>query len=311
MSINLRTLVMFCLPLAAAGFAPAGSAAEPAEADARFFEEQVRPVLAKHCYSCHGEDKQRGELRVDSLASLRNGGESGPALVPKKPDESLLVEAIRFESFEMPPSGQLAEKQIAAIVRWIKIGAPWPGHDDQVRQPVPASPKITDEDRAYWAFQPIRDPLPPQVEDDGWCRNDLDGFIYLALDREGLAPAKAASRRALIRRLCFDLTGLPPTPDQVEDFLADDHLSAYERLVDRLLESPRYGERWARHWLDLVRYAESDGFRQDAFRPHAWRYRDYVIRAFNEDKPYDRFVLEQLAGDEIAPHDTDALAASS
>ncbi len=288
-----------------------GAAAEPKAEQARFFEEQVRPLLVERCYSCHGEDKQRGDLRVDSLSGLMAGGESGPAIEPGKPQESLLVEAIRYESFEMPPTGKLPEQEIATLTRWVEIGAPWPGHEGAVRPPTPAGPKISDEDRAWWAFQPIADSQPPQVDDRGWCRNDVDRFIYQKLADEQLAPADQAERRALIRRLYFDLIGLPPAPEEVETFVADPADDAYERLVDRLLDSPRYGERWARHWLDLVRYAESDGYRQDAYRPYAWRYRDYVIRAFNEDKPYDRFVLEQLAGDEVAPHDLDALAATA
>jgi mono/diheme cytochrome c family protein len=301
------------LTLALAGFAtavPAALAAGPTDQQLRFFEEQVRPVLAEHCFKCHGDQAQRGELRVDSLSSLLSGGESGPAIEPGKPDESLLVEAIRYDSLEMPPDSQLDPAQIAAITKWIEIGSPWPGHDDSVRKPAAVKPKISDEDRAYWAFQPLRDP-PPPLDSDSRPRNDLDRFVLARLDAEGLTPAPEADRRTLARRLYFDLTGLPPSPEEVEAFVTDSAPKAYERLADRLLDSPRYGERWARHWLDLVRYAESDGFRQDAFRPHAWRYRDYVIGAFNDDKPYDRFILEQLAGDEIAPHDPQTLAATS
>ena len=284
--------------------------AESTDAEMRFFEERVRPVLAEHCYGCHGAEKQSGDLRVDSLAGMLAGGSSGAALIPGKPDESLLIEAIRYDSYEMPPDGQLPEEQIAAIERWVASGAAWPGHDAAVREPASLA-KITAEDRGYWAFQPIGDPSPPDVDGDDWCRNDVDRFLFRKLTDAGLRPAPPADRRTLIRRLTFDLTGLPPQPEQVVDFLADERPDAYERLVDRLLDTPAYGERWARHWLDLVRFAESDGYRQDAFRSHAWRYRDYVIRAFNEDKPYDRFVIEQLAGDEIAPHEPDALAATS
>ncbi len=286
-------------------------AAGPTDQEVRFFEEHVRPVLAEHCFKCHGPETQKGELRLDSRPSLLAGGESGPAIAPGKPGESLLVEAIRYESLEMPPDGKLAADQIASLTKWIEMGAPWPGHDGSVRQPAASKPKITDEDRAYWAFQPLRDDPPPTVSPDGWVRNDLDRFVLAKLHAEGLTPAAEAERRALIRRLYFDLAGLPPSPQEVDALRCRPAPDAYERLADRLLDSPRYGERWARHWLDLVRYAESDGFRQDAFRPHAWRYRDYVIRAFNEDKPYDRFILEQLAGDEIAPHDPETLAATS
>jgi mono/diheme cytochrome c family protein len=293
------------------GLSAVGWAAETVDQATRYFEEHVRPVLATRCFECHGEQKQSSDLRVDSLAGLLAGGASGPAIAPGKPNESLLVEAIRHESLEMPPTGKLPDEQIAAITRWIEMGAPWPEHDASVRKPAAPATKITDDDRAYWAFQPVRDPQPPAVADDGWCRNDLDRFISRKLTEEGLRPAPEASPAALVRRLYFDLLGLPPSPQEIDAFLADTAPDAYERLVDRLLDSPRHAERWARHWLDLVRYAESDGFRQDAYRPHAWRYRDYVIRSFNEDKPYDQFVAEQLAGDELAPHDPDALAATS
>lgn len=290
---------------------PAPAADKPSEAEqTRFFEQNVRPLLAEKCWKCHGEEKQRGGLRLDSLAAALKGGESGPAVVPGRPDESLLVEAINYASFEMPPDGKLSDEEIAALTMWIQRGAFWPNAALQPRHTGPAEPKITDADREHWAFQPVRRPEVPTVDDGGWCRNEIDQFIFQQLSAAGLTPAPEADRRTLLRRVSFDVTGLPPSPEEIEAFLQDDSPQAYEHLVDRLLDSPRYGERWAQHWLDLVRYAESDGFRQDAFRPHAWRYRDYVIRAFNEDKPYDRFVREQLAGDEIAPDDADALVAT-
>ena len=211
----------------------------------------------------------------------------------------------------MPPDRKLDVRSDRGDYQVDRTGAPWPGHDGSVRTPAAAKPKITDQDRAYWAFQPIQDSPPPAIDSNRPFRNDLDRFVLARLDAEGLTPAPEADRRTLARRLYFDLTGLPPSPEDVDAFVTDPAPDAYERLADRLLDSPRYGERWARHWLDLVRYAESDGFRQDAFRPHAWRYRDYVIQAFNDDKPYDRFILEQLAGDEIAPHDPQTLAATS
>jgi hypothetical protein len=278
----------------------------------KFFESEVRPLLAAKCYKCHGKDKQKGGLRLDSLARLLKGGESGAALVRGKPGDSLLVEAVRYESLEMPPNGKLPEDQIAVLAKWVAIGAPWPGPDPgSVNSTGARTERITDEDRAFWSFRPLGKVSVPEVADDGWSRNQIDQFIYRRLADEGIRPASEADRRVLIRRLCFDLVGLPPTPEEIAAFLDDESESAYENVVDRLLDSPRYGERWARHWLDLVRYAESDGYKQDAYRPNAWRYRDYVIRAFNEDKPYDRFAAEQLAGDEIAPLDLDALAATS
>lgn len=294
------------------GALPKWAAADSAVDPIRFFEESVRPILAERCYSCHSDGRQRGDLRVDSMEALLAGGESGPALVPGHADQSLLIEAIRYESYQMPPGGRMPDEEIDVLVRWIDSGALWPGYDGATIRQVPdGGSKITDQDRAWWSFQPIGDPHVPAVAEQAWCRNEIDYFVLDRLHSEGLTPAPEADRAVLIRRVTFDLTGLPPTPDEVRAFVADAEPDAYERLVDRLLASSRYGERWARHWLDLVRYAESDGYRQDAYRPHTWRYRDYVIRSFNEDKPYDRFVLEQLAGDELLPHDLDALAATA
>lgn len=283
--------------------------AELSPEQTKFFEEQVRPVLAANCFKCHGEEKQKGELRVDSLNALLAGGESGAAVVPGKPDESLLVEAINHTSFEMPPEGKLKETEIAALTEWVKIGAPWPGDHGAGKLPTKRE-KITDEDRAFWSFQPIERTTPPVTEGDKWSRGPIDQFIYAKLKAEQLDPAEEAAPEMLVRRLYFDLTGLPPTPAQIDEYLADTSADKYQRLVDRLLASERYGERAARLWLDLVRYAESDGYKQDSYRPTAWRYRDYVIAAMNEDKPYDQFIREQLAGDEIAPHDPQALAAT-
>lgn len=283
--------------------------AVPGEAEQlRFFETDVRPILVKRCYACHGESKQKGSLRLDALETMLGGGESGPAIVPGKPEESLLIEAINYESFEMPPKEPLPPEEIAVLTRWVRIGAPWPGVDRNAIRP---TDKFTAEDRAFWSLQPMRDDQPPEVADNGWCRNEIDQFIFQKQQVAGLSPAAPAERLALARRLYFGLTGLPPTPEEAEAFVADDSSAAYEDLVDRLLKSPRYGERFARQWLDLARYAESDGYKADGFRPRAWTYRDYVIRAFNEDKPYDQFVMEQLAGDEIAPDDVDALAGTA
>jgi len=281
---------------------------DPAIASATFFESAVRPLLVRNCTQCHGPKKQESGLRLDSRAGMLAGGESGPAIVPGEPDESLLIEAIRYESFEMPPSGQLKEGQITTLTRWISLGAPWPDHTPLLR-PSDAE-KFSGEDRAWWAFQPLARPEVPEPIDDSWSRNEIDRFVMVRMFSEGLSPADEANPAVLARRLYFDLTGLPPSPKELAAFLSDDAPNAYERLVDTLLESPAYGERWARHWLDLVRYADSDGYRIDHYRPQAWRYRDYVIRSFNEDKPYDRFVQEQLAGDELFPGDPQALVAT-
>jgi len=275
-----------------AGVLPAGELS-PRQRD--LFEIHVRPTLVKHCLKCHGESKQEGGLQLTSLASLLAGGDSGPAIVPGKPDESLLLEALRYESYEMPPSGRLDAEVADGIAAWIEAGSGWP--QGLVLAP---APKITDEDRDWWCYQPPGDPAVPEVDDDGWCRNPIDHFVFERLQREGLRPAPAAEPSRLVRRVSFAVTGLPPAasvqpPDTFED------------LVDQLLDDSAYGENQARFWLDLVRYADSDGYNADHDRPAAHHYRDYVIRSFNDDKPYDRFVLEQLAGDEIDPGNRDAL----
>ncbi|WP_165228595.1 PSD1 and planctomycete cytochrome C domain-containing protein [Aquisphaera insulae] len=292
------------------GISPEVAAAEgPDPEQVKYFETEIRPLLATSCLGCHGAEKQKGGLRLDSKAAIVAGGDSGPAVVPGKPAESLLVEAVNYASddLKMPPNGQLNQAQRGALSRWITMGMPWPEADARAASLAHAAgaraSKITDEDRAFWSFQPLRRPAVPSVDDGGWGRNEIDRFLFAGLKAAGLSPAPEAGRGVLIRRLSFDLLGLPPTPEDVEAFVADPAGDAYEVMVDRMLASPRYGERWGRHWLDLVRYAESDGYRADAYRPDAWRYRDYVIKAMNEDRPYDRFVAEQLAGDEIDPTD--------
>ena len=274
------------------------------------FEKHVRPILKAACFQCHGEEeKPKGKLDVRLPSLMVKGGSSGPAVVPGKPDESPLVE--RIEADEMPEGGKkLTKEQKAVIRRWVAAGA-------KTARPEPKNPddlRITDEERAFWAFQPVRKPVVPTG-----ASNPVDAFIDYTLARHGLKPNPLADRRTLIRRVTFDLTGLPPTPAEVETFLKDDSPTAYERLIDRLLASPQYGEHWGRHWLDVAGYAESDGVtNQDKVRPHAWKYRDYVVRSFNSDKPFDQFVVEQLAGDELVPKpwkelspaDTDRLTAT-
>lgn len=278
---------------------------EAASARIEFFEKQVRPLLAEHCFKCHGPKQQKSGLRVDHIATLLTGGDSGPAIVPGRPDDSLLIDAVRYHSLEMPPDGKLRDDKIEVLERWVAIGAPW-----TATEAPPTAGGISDDDRQWWAFQPLRIPEPPAVADGGWSRNEIDRFVFQKIGAAGLRPAPEASRQTLARRVYFDLTGLPPTPDEAQEFAEDVSPDAYERLVDKLLASPKYGQRWARHWLDLVRYADSDGYRADDYRPHAWRYRDYVVSAFNHDKPYDRFVQEQLAGDEMFPDEPEALTAT-
>ncbi len=286
----------------------------------QYFEQKVRPLLAENCYSCHGGKKQKGGLRLDSLEAILKGGEAGPAVVPGKPGESLLVEAIHYQGLEMPPTGKLAPEKIAVLTRWVSLGAPWPGRDRLAHASATSvqsgkSPLVAGG-RTLWSLLPVRRPAVPDfVRSDqsdwvDWSQNPIDRFVRQALVDHGLTPAPQAGKPALIRRVTFDLTGLPPTLEEIDAFVADDAPDAYERLIDRLLASPSYGQRWGRHWLDLVRYAESDGYRQDAFRPQAWRYRDYVVRAFNTGKPYDRFLTEQLAGDELDPDDPELRVAA-
>ena len=261
---------------------------QPTAAQIKFFESKVRPLLAAKCFKCHGAKKQNGDLRLDSLGGMLQGGESGEAIVPGKPGESLLIEAIRYESFEMPPSGKLDEPSIAILTKWVTMGAPWPGGDKNAPPKVIKTRGFSDEDRAFWSFQAVKNPSVPVIDDPRWSKNPIDAFVYRKLKEQGLSPAPEADRLTLIRRAYFDLIGLPPSSEEIDAFLADDSsdADAFKTLVDQLLKRPQYGERWGRHWLALVRYSDSDGFNQDAFRPHIWQYRDYVVRAFNTDKPY-------------------------
>lgn len=285
------------------------SAEAPTSDQLRYFETHIRPLLIEKCFQCHSDKKQSGELRVDSREGLLLGGESGPAVVVGHLEENLLLEAVNYKSIEMPPDGKLTAKQIGHLTEWIEMGAPWPS-GEQVAAARPSSREITDADRGYWAFQPVKRVEPPVLEGDSWSRTAIDRFIFAKLRDAPLEPTPEADRVTLARRVTLDLTGLPPTLQQMDAFLSDHSDHAYETMVDQLLSSPRYGEQMARFWLDLVRYAESDGYKQDTFRPHAWRYRDYIIHSFNTDKPYDRFVIEQLAGDEIEPTNPEALAAT-
>ena len=259
----------------------------------------MRPLLVGRCQECHGATKQKGDLRLDSRAAILAGGSTGPAIVPGKAGESLLVDAINYgDLYQMPPKSKLPASEIAVLTRWIDMGAPWPG-DDRPKSAAKVDAGSFDlEARAkHWSFRPIRAPEPPEVRDRAWPKDPIDRFILAALEAKGLAPAPEADRRTLIRRATFDLIGLPPEPAEIDAFLADEAPDAFEKVVDRLLASPHYGERWGRHWLDLVRYAETAGHEFDYDLPGASGYRDYVIRALNADLPYDQFVVEQVAGD--------------
>jgi hypothetical protein len=281
----------------AAGLAGA-RADDPAGAE--FFEKRVRPVLAAHCYGCHSAQakKLKGGLRLDSRAGVLRGGVSGPAVVPGDADHSPLVLAVRYTEVErqMPPRAKLPDSAIADLTAWVKSGAPWPGGGD-ARADAENAFDIERRRREHWAWRPVRPGPPPAVRDTGWPDGPVDCFILAALEAKGLTPAPPADRRTLLRRLSFDLVGLPPSADEVEAFARDDAAGAYERAVERLLASPHFGERWGRHWLDLVRYAETRGHEFDFPAPNAYQYRDYVVRAFNADVPYAQFALEHVAGD--------------
>jgi uncharacterized protein DUF1553/uncharacterized protein DUF1549/cytochrome c len=297
MRTNLLTALAAMVALAPA----AGARAD--DAGIEFFEKKIRPVLVENCFKCHSQQagKQKGGLALDSRAAIRKGGESGPAIVPGKPDESLLIKAVRQTSpdLKMPPKGKLPDAIVADLARWIAMGAPDPR--------TAGGPKIGTVDaeaaRRHWAFQPIRSPQRPAVKHAGWARTPIDLFLQARLEARGLTPSPPADRRTLIRRAYFDLIGVPPTFEETEAFVHDPSPDAFAAVVDRLLASPRYGERWGRHWLDVARYADTkDGvlmYGDDRIRPYAYTYRDYVVRAFNEDTPFDRFVHEQLAADQL------------
>ncbi len=302
-----RTVVL-SLALACAWLLTADARADDAPAAPRrgdgegvaFFEKKIRPLLIERCQKCHGSEKETSGLRLDTRAGVLGGGERGPAVVPGKPDESLLLTAVGYENrdLQMPPEKKLSDREIADLKQWVKLGAPFPESDKaSAAGGAKKRPIDIEEGRKFWAFQPPRDPPPPRVRDAAWARTPLDRFILAPLEAKGLRPAAPADRRTLIRRATFNLIGLPPTPEEVEAFLADDSPQALARVVERLLASPHYGERWGRHWLDVARYADSNGLDENICHGNAWRYRDWVVAALNADKPYDEFVVEQLAGD--------------
>lgn len=277
------------------------------EAQLKFFEEKIRPVLVQHCYSCHSvaaqtSKKLQGRLFLDSADGVLDGGESGVAVVKGKSAESLLLKALKYDGLEMPPTGKLSDEIIADFAKWIDMGAPDPRTGEAHAKPKREINLA--EGRQWWSFQPLQSVTPPA------SANPIDGFIAQAQQQHGLKPGAPAARETLIRRAYFDLIGLPPTPEQVAAFVNDASPQAFEKVVDELLNSPRYGEKWARHWLDAARFAESGGYEFDGFRPGAYHYRDWVIRALNSDLPYDQFVRWQLAGDVLEPDSIDAAAAT-
>ncbi|MFO1020294.1 MAG: PSD1 and planctomycete cytochrome C domain-containing protein [Planctomycetales bacterium] len=289
-------------PPVVAGHQPRASQEERQATE--FFERHVRPILVARCQSCHGSAKQKGGLRLDSAAAFLAGGDNGPIFEAEHPDESLMLGAIRYDGpTKMPPQEKLPDQEVAVLTSWIKSGAAWP-------KEIPASSKPSAHETAkkpHWSLQPVERQEPPAVKNRGWGISPIDRWVLAKLESQQLVPAPQADRRTLIRRVTFDLHGLPPTPEEVRAFESDSSPQAFSDLVDRLLASPRYGERWGRYWLDVARYSDTKGYvrlKDNPVYPTAWTYRDYVIRAFNEDLPYNRFLLEQLAADQL-PHDDD------
>lgn len=267
----------------------------------KFFEAKIRPVLIRHCYECHSNASAelKGALALDSREGIRTGGESGPSVVPGNVDESLLIEALRYESFEMPPKKKLPDSVIRDFVRWIELGA----IDPRDEPPAPdVAAKLTwqaqyEHRRQWWSLQPVNQPEVPTVENENWSQHPIDRFILAKLEKNDLSPAPRANRQQLARRLSFALLGLPPTAEVATQFIENDSAQSYENLVDQMLASPHFGERWARHWMDVVRYSDTYGYEWDIPAKGAWRYRDYLIRAFNADVPFDQLIREQIAGD--------------
>ncbi len=278
---------------------------DPTPEQIEFFEKKIRPVLTEKCYPCHSAraNPLMGGLRLDTREAVLKGGDRGPAIVPGEPEKSLLIKAISYKDpqLRMPPTGKLSDEEIASFIAWVEMGAPDPRTGEPASVVKVEKKGIDfDEGRKFWCFRPLLNSGLPRVKQKDWPRSPIDYFILGKLEENGLRPAPPADKRTWIRRVTFDLIGLPPTPQEIETFLTDNSSSACEKVVDRLLASAHYGERWGRHWLDLVRFAETNGHEYDNEKLDAWRYRDYVIRAFNDDLPYPRFVKEHIADDLIA-----------
>ncbi|HLK59709.1 MAG TPA: DUF1549 domain-containing protein, partial [Chthonomonadaceae bacterium] len=275
------------------------SGSPTSEQGAEFFEKSIRPLLSEHCYQCHARanNMAMGGLQLDSRAAFDKGGKHGPLVQRAQSEKSLLLTAVSYQdkSLQMPPKGKLPDAQLALLRKWVMMGAPWGSNSSAL--PSPAAPFDIASRKQHWAWQPLKPATPPHVKNSAWVKTPVDAFVLAKLEANHLMPTPPADKRTLLRRVTYDLIGLPPTPAEMDAFLADNSPNAYEKVVERLLASPHYGERWARHWLDLVRYAETDGHEFDFDKPSPWEYRDYVIRAFNADIPYNQFVAEQVAGD--------------
>jgi mono/diheme cytochrome c family protein len=286
---------------------------KPSPAAVKHFEEKVLPLLQQSCFRCHGgEAKIKGGLNLTNRKGILEGGDTEAAIDLKAPEKSLLLKAINHEgSLQMPPTGKLTPAKIAIVTEWVKAGAPWPEHIKvEIKKDHHVGGVVTAESKNYWAYKAIANHTIPTVKNKDWVKTPIDAFILAKLEAKGLTPSAQAEKLTLIRRATYDLTGLPPTPEEIDSFVKDTDPAAYEKLIDRLLASPHYGEKYARHWLDVVRFAETNGYERDGPKPFAWRFRDYVIRSFNDDKPYDQFVREQLAGDELPSGGADAIIAT-
>ena len=305
----IRVLKLALILMVSALIVPSVIAADKNIAGDKFFEEKVRPLLAEHCFSCHGPDKQKGGLKLDSKAAMIKGGDIGTAIIPGDPAASLMIKALGYEGdLKMPPKGKLNSKQIADLSAWIKMGAPWPTTVAVEVKDTKSGSTVSGKD--HWAFQPLRNPAPPEVKNKSWVRNPIDQFVLNKLEAKGLKPARPADKRTLVRRAYFDLLGMPPEPKEVEAFLKDESSDAFAKLVDKLLASSHYGERWGRHWLDVARYADSNGMDENLAYASAWRYRDWVIKSFNSDMPFDQFIRMQIAGDLLEPNNHDGMIAT-
>src|SRR5579872_438879 len=282
------------------------------EGTPEFFENKIRPILANNCFGCH-TNSQLGGLRLDTLDGMKKGGKRGPAIVPGDPDSSLLIKAVRQTdaALKMPYGSKLTASEIADLEAWVKAGAIWPASTvSAVTSSKDGKYVISPERRNFWSFLPLKNPAVPAVKDTKWPKTDIDRFVLARMEQEGIKPVAPATKHDLIRRASLDLTGLLPTTEEEAAFENDNSPSAFAKVVDRLLASPHYGERWGRLWLDVARYGDSTGYEFDLDKAEAWRYRDYVIKAFNEDKPYNQFILEQLAGDELDQPTFDSVIAT-
>lgn len=277
-----------------------------------FFEKEVRPLLIKHCYECHGNGEVDGGLAVDYRDGLLQGGDSGVAIIPGKPDESLFIEAIRYknEDMQMPPDGKISSAEIKVLEKWVAMGSPDPREKSTEGNHKAAMGMSIVEGKQFWSFLPISNPDVPMVKNKDWVKSPIDAFILAKLEEKNLKPAPRAAKTTLIRRVTLDLIGLPPTPQEIDAFVADQTPDAFEKVVERLLDSPQYGVRWGRHWLDVVRYADSNGLDENLAYGNAWRFRDYVINSYNNDKPFDRFLIEQLAGDLLPDSNRETITAT-